>query len=989
MPLLFYAYVDSVPFTPEVLAGESSLGGSESACLGLCQALARRGHDVHIFATRLDEGCDHEWRGVSWHHAETLPTTLAFAPPDVFISLRMPQVFSLPIPARMTILWGQDLMSDPEMVGQLAQVDHVAYVSEFHRKQWEDLQPILAPLGWVTRNGIDPEDIPDLSLVPRVPNRFIYSSRPERGLKPLLEMWPAIRAALPDAELLVCRYRSMYDGEGSNVARMVSDYDRLTDQVKEATGGIKVLGQLSKPQLYHALAGARLLLYPGVIDFAETNGIAWTEAQACGTPIVGSWRGAAPETVHRDAGVLLDGDALTLEYQARFVAEVVRLATDDAAWAGMSAAGRTHALPRCSHDTIAAEWEAQIGTWFQERYEANRLPILRSLMWWDNHVAAKQLAALMPDEPEAVEALALCARVIAQQEATATDYALYAYQDPQAEINGDKRLHQAAERIAEVAPRTVLDLACGNGAMALLLSQMVPDATIHGWDSSQGVLAIGQAAAQRTGVAGRVTFHGGDWTSVHGVYDAVFCGEFIEHVERPWELLDRLEQHCAPDGLIVLTCPSGPFVELLDESVPRKRGHVHTFTVRDLGHMGRDKRDWSVNYMALGITPRGSTVGYWQVSYRPGGGPALPIDYTQDIVTTRPYQRIAATLIVKDGADHLRQCLRSIRRVVDRVVVLDTGSTDGSQALARSLGAEVVQTPWPDDFSAARNQVLDLVEHDCEWVLWIDADEVLSDGQQMRKYVTGAGPFAGYVLKQTHLMADQPQFSDKPVRLFKTGRGVRFYGPVHEQPEDKPDAGIFPALELPDAQILHYGYTTDPIRREKLLYRNMRLLKRELASETPRQLAYVLAIRDYVNLALFARESAGGALTPGARRYLLQAVALYRAHFTDPAHRLHELARPYYDGALEQLGQGWEVEWAFAAAPRKLAGRVKPQRFRVSSSAELESEIQSKLAIWLGRTKGPAFACDPIVTRNGDGGWGLMPGGETTGEADHEEGIPC
>ena len=46
--------VDSVPFTKAVRDGLTSLGGSESACLGLARALQARGHDVHIYATKLD-----------------------------------------------------------------------------------------------------------------------------------------------------------------------------------------------------------------------------------------------------------------------------------------------------------------------------------------------------------------------------------------------------------------------------------------------------------------------------------------------------------------------------------------------------------------------------------------------------------------------------------------------------------------------------------------------------------------------------------------------------------------------------------------------------------------------------------------------------------------------------------------------------------------------------------------------------------------------
>ena len=45
--------IDSVEFTAGVIAGEQSLGGSESACVGLARAMQARGHDVHIFTTQL------------------------------------------------------------------------------------------------------------------------------------------------------------------------------------------------------------------------------------------------------------------------------------------------------------------------------------------------------------------------------------------------------------------------------------------------------------------------------------------------------------------------------------------------------------------------------------------------------------------------------------------------------------------------------------------------------------------------------------------------------------------------------------------------------------------------------------------------------------------------------------------------------------------------------------------------------------------------
>jgi UDP:flavonoid glycosyltransferase YjiC (YdhE family) len=102
-------HIDSVLFTPGVIAGRESLGGSESACVGLARALAARGHGVHIFATKLADECvgpDHA--GVTWHHAETHDAINKFLEWDVFVALRMVHCFRTKVRARLRILWNQD-----------------------------------------------------------------------------------------------------------------------------------------------------------------------------------------------------------------------------------------------------------------------------------------------------------------------------------------------------------------------------------------------------------------------------------------------------------------------------------------------------------------------------------------------------------------------------------------------------------------------------------------------------------------------------------------------------------------------------------------------------------------------------------------------------------------------------------------------------------------------------------------------------------------
>jgi glycosyltransferase involved in cell wall biosynthesis len=81
------------------------------------------------------------------------------------------------------------------------------------------------------------------------------------------------------------------------------------------------------------------------------------------------------------------------------------------------------------------------------------------------------------------------------------------------------------------------------------------------------------------------------------------------------------------------------------------------------------------------------------------------------------------SMIVKNGASTLGRCLESVRSVVDEIVIVDTGSTDASVSIGRQFGARVVEVPWADDFSKARNAALR--EGHCDWVLFLDADEML------------------------------------------------------------------------------------------------------------------------------------------------------------------------------------------------------------------------------------------------------------------------
>jgi glycosyltransferase involved in cell wall biosynthesis len=91
-------------------------------------------------------------------------------------------------------------------------------------------------------------------------------------------------------------------------------------------------------------------------------------------------------------------------------------------------------------------------------------------------------------------------------------------------------------------------------------------------------------------------------------------------------------------------------------------------------------------------------------------------------------QPIPVTVVVpvKNEAKNLPRCLERLTRFF-KVIVVDSGSEDGTADVAASLGAEVVQFRWDGHFPKKRNWFLDNHQLETEWVLFLDADEFISD----------------------------------------------------------------------------------------------------------------------------------------------------------------------------------------------------------------------------------------------------------------------
>ncbi len=86
---------------------------------------------------------------------------------------------------------------------------------------------------------------------------------------------------------------------------------------------------------------------------------------------------------------------------------------------------------------------------------------------------------------------------------------------------------------------------------------------------------------------------------------------------------------------------------------------------------------------------------------------------------------LTAIILTHNEARHIRDCIESLR-FADRVIVFDSFSTDETAAIAREYGTDVIQHPF-DNFAAQRNAALGAVADTTDWVLFVDADERISE----------------------------------------------------------------------------------------------------------------------------------------------------------------------------------------------------------------------------------------------------------------------
>lgn len=154
---------------------------------------------------------------------------------------------------------------------------------------------------------------------------------------------------------------------------------------------------------------------------------------------------------------------------------------------------------------------------------------------------------------------------------------------------------------------------------------------------------------------------------------------------------------------------------------------------------------------------------------------------------------ISVFIITRDEADRIARTIQAALRLTSDIVVVDSGSTDGTREIAQKLGARVVHNEWPG-YGAQKNFAQELCNHD--WVLNLDADEVLSDEliSEIRSLFDGAGPQAdAYRIRIVDVIPGETSvrrfaYAFDPVRLYRKECGRFSLSTVHDRVQLHPDA---------------------------------------------------------------------------------------------------------------------------------------------------------------------------------------------------------
>lgn len=190
---------------------------------------------------------------------------------------------------------------------------------------------------------------------------------------------------------------------------------------------------------------------------------------------------------------------------------------------------------------------------------------------------------------------------------------------------------------------------------------------------------------------------------------------------------------------------------------------------------------------------------------------------------------ISICMIAKNEEQNIEKALAPLHRLGAEIVIVDTGSTDQTVALASQYTEHIYSFSWCDDFSAARNFSVSKASHD--WILVVDFDEYLEHINTSelldfgRQYPTGIGTVTRH--NSCRLLSGQESVMTEQVARFFNRKYHHYVGTIHEQILPKDDSA--PSYYPLHISFHHQGYEKEETLMQKS-QRNLTLLLTALKS---------------------------------------------------------------------------------------------------------------------------------------------------------------
>ncbi|WHH58247.1 TPR domain-containing glycosyltransferase [Petroclostridium sp. X23] len=194
---------------------------------------------------------------------------------------------------------------------------------------------------------------------------------------------------------------------------------------------------------------------------------------------------------------------------------------------------------------------------------------------------------------------------------------------------------------------------------------------------------------------------------------------------------------------------------------------------------------------------------------------------------------VSLCMIVKNEERYLEKCLKSVKGLVDEMIIVDTGSTDRTVEIAGKMDAIIKHYKWDNSFSNARNFSLQHASKD--WILLMDGDDEFNK-EHYDKFIrlVNTSVKDGHFFKTLSFTGEKPGkdiVSNLNLRLLKNNKKYRFAGAIHEQLTRVNGKLDYNDFSSEDIEIFHYGYLSNVAVEKNKRERNISIIEEELKKD--------------------------------------------------------------------------------------------------------------------------------------------------------------